>query len=157
TALPIWARNIGAPALVATLLNLAQRGYVEIREMAETRRGFFGEHQHVDYQFHRTAKPLDVAEPFERHLLEFLLEQSQSATTFTMSALKKAASRRAFHKWFSTWAKQVKSKGEATTFFEPYAAGALGFHVLTGLAIMVTGIVFCVRSRSPAGLPSIVG
>ena len=117
----LMSRHIGASALVATLLDLAHRGYLDIRETVESTHGFFGERQRVDYQFSRTAKPLTDLEPFERDLLGFLLKQSHSPTTFTMSALKSAASRRAFHKWFSTWSKQIKSRGEATTLFEPYA------------------------------------
>ena len=154
----LMSRNIGGSAIVATLLDLAHRGYLEIRETVETRNGFFGEKRQGDYRFDRTATPLDGLALFERDLLEFLLSHGDSPAGFTMSAIKKTASTRTnvFSKWFTTWSKKVKAQGEALAFYEPYAAGALTRNVLIGLTIVVTGIVFCVVSRSPAGVPAIL-
>ena len=155
----LMVRQIGGPAVVATLLDLARRGYLEICETVETRQGFFGEKRDVDYQFNRTGKALDTVQPFERDLLEFMLNQSDKPTGFTMSAIKKAARKRsrAFHKWFSTWSKSVKADSDARALYEPYDAGALTLNVVIGLAIAIAGITFCVMSRSPAGLPAVLG
>ena len=82
----LMSRHVSASAIVATLLDLADRGYLEIRETTNSKRGLFGERQATDYQFSRTAKPLESVEPFERDLLEFLLNRGEASTTFTMSA-----------------------------------------------------------------------
>ena len=152
-------RNVGGSAVVATLLDLAHRGFLEIRETVETTRGFFGEKRKVDYEFDRTSKPLDELEPFELDLLGFLLSKGDSPSGFTISAIKRTASKRAgeFRKWFTAWSKKVKAQGQVLAFYEPYATGAMSRNGAVGLVIAVLGVVFCVLSRSPVGLPAALG
>ena len=83
--------SIGGPAVVATLLDLARRGYFEIHQTLETTRGFSGEKYKDDYLFQRTAKPVNQLESFERDLMEFLLHHSDSPDGFRMSTIKKVS------------------------------------------------------------------
>jgi uncharacterized membrane protein len=152
----LMSRHVSASAIVATLLDVADRGYLEIRETTTSKRGLFGEREVTDYQFSRTTRPLESVEPFERDLLEFLLTRGESSTTFTMSALKSNRSRRALHKWFAAWAEKVKTQARTLGFFEPSAADALLFNFLIGVAIAVVGLALSITSRPSAGLPAIV-
>jgi uncharacterized membrane protein len=155
----LLSRTVDGSAIVATLLDLARRGYLEIRETTATKSGLFGKKEAVDYRFDRTAAPLEGVEPFERDLLAFLIRQGDGRSSFTMSALEKAASKRAsgFHTFFTAWVKQVKALGKARAFYEPYAAGAMGLNVAIGVAVALAGIAFCVVTQSPVGVPAILG
>src|SRR5688572_19067908 len=74
----LLSRTVGVYALVATLLDLAQRGYLTVRETERTSSGLFREKKTTDYEFALTARPLSALQPFERDAIEFLLHQAGS-------------------------------------------------------------------------------
>ena len=147
-------RTVGIPALVATLLDLAQRGYLTVRETERTSSGLFGEKSETDYEFTLSARPLATLQPFERDIIDFLLHQAGSATTFSMLHLKKAAAseRSTFRKWFQRWVAQVKEAGQEQGWFEP-SDGRPAICVLAGIAMAIVGVLLSAMSGSPAGVP----
>src|SRR5690606_27955449 len=49
----LMTRHVGGQAIVATLIDLSQRGYLTIEETARVSRGLFGERVTRDYRFRR--------------------------------------------------------------------------------------------------------
>jgi uncharacterized membrane protein len=153
-------RTVSGPSIVATLVDLANRGYLEIHESEKSSRSWFGKEKvEPDYRFELTAKPKNGIEGFERELLEFMMTEAGDSNAFTMSGLKKTASknRSKFQKWFRKWVKSVSEYGKTLGFYEPYPVGAMVFNALCGVAIAVVGVIVCVQTDSPGGIPAIVG
>lgn len=155
----LLTRTVGGPAIVATLLDLADRGYFTIRETTKVKSTFFGRREEKDYRFERTEKLWKDLEPYELDLAEFLITEVGDVTGFSMSGLKKTASksRSKFLKWFREWIKSVKKVGETFDFYEPYAKGAMIRNAGVGVVMIVLGAFFCFHSGSPAGVPAIAG
>ncbi|NIO28032.1 MAG: DUF2207 domain-containing protein [Candidatus Latescibacteria bacterium] len=155
----MFNRNVGASAIVATLLDLANRGYVEIEETTHEKKSWFGGlRKETDYRFVTGQKPISELEAYEKDLLDFLLNQAGTSSEFTLSGVKRTASknRSKFRKWFMEWIKQVKEHGKAFGFYEPIAVGSVVLNMLVGIAILVGGIVLSVVTDTAAGVPAMV-
>jgi len=155
----LFSRQVSPSSLVATILDLAERGYLEIHEKEIEKRGFFGRRKKVkDYEFFLSEKSVSELTHFEQDLLDFMLSKAGDGTVFTMAALKKAAQkdRTGFRKWFMNWKKLVKEAAKAEKFYEPYPVAVMVMNGLMGVAIFVTGMVLSATTDSPAGIPAII-
>ncbi len=155
----VFNRNVGATAIVATLLDLANRGYLEIEETTEEKKRWFGgTKKETDYRFFTGQKSISELEAYEKDLLDFLLNRAGTGSEFTLSGVKKTASknRSKFRKWFMKWIEQVKEHGKTFGFFEPIAVGPVVLNVLVGTAILSGGIVLSLVTDTAAGVPAIV-
>ena len=152
------SRTVGGSAIVATLLDLADRNYLEIEETVEEKNGWFGRRRKSDYRFFLAQKPVSDLTVFERDLLDFLLNVAGTGTEFTMSGLKKAASkqRTKFRKWFTAWVKQVKEYAKTFDFYEPHAVGPMVLNALVGVAIAAIGAGIMAATSSGAGVPALI-
>jgi uncharacterized membrane protein len=153
-------RTAGGPAVAATLLDLAARGYLEVRESVVTKKGLFGKtKRRVDYRFDVVAKSATDLLPFEQSLLSFVLTAAGDETGFSVLDLQKAASRNrsSFRKFFLSWNKQISEHCKSYGFFEPYAVGAMVTNALCGVGILGAGIAMSVLSTPLAGVPAIIG
>jgi uncharacterized membrane protein len=155
----VFRKTVGATAIVATLLDLAQRGYIEIEETTrQKKRWFGGTATETDYRFFAGDKPISELEAFEKDLLDFLLNRAGTGTEFTMSGVKKIASknRTEFRKWFMGWIKQVKERGKTFNFYERIAVGPVLLNVLVGLVILGGGVALSAVTETAAGVPAII-
>jgi len=155
----MFSKNIGPTAIVATLLDLANRGYIEIEETTHEKKSWYGgSREEPDYRFFIGDKPISELEAFEKDLLDFLLNRVGTGTEFTMSRVKKTASknRTKFHKWFMEWIKQVKEYGKTFGFYEPIAVGPVVLNVVVGIAILGGGIALSIVTDTAAGVPAMV-
>jgi len=153
-------RTAGGPAVAATLLDLANRGFLDVRESVVTKKGLFGKtKRRVDYRFDVLAKSASELLPFEESLLRFLLTAAGDETGFSIVGLQKAASRKrsSFHKFFLSWNKQISEHCKTYRFFEPYPVGAMVTNALCGAGILGAGIAMSVLSVPVVGVPAMVG
>jgi uncharacterized membrane protein len=152
-------RQVAATAIVATLVDLADRGYFTIKENEIERRSLFGTRTETDYEFERTDKLWSDMTSWELALAEFLITEVGDMSGFSMHALKKTArsNRTRFVKWFRSWQEQVKESAKEYNFFEPPPTGAMWRNALIGIAVCATGVVMSIHSSSPAGVPAIIG
>jgi uncharacterized membrane protein len=152
--------QIAGNALVATLLDLANRGHFEIIESEEEKRRFFGgTRTEKDFEFKLTDEALTELTAYETELVSFLMSRVGDGRSFKMSEMKKIASknRTEFRRWFMTWTKSVREAGKRLGFFESYPRGVVAINLIVGLSILAVGIILCVTSDSLAGLPAIIG
>jgi len=150
--------QLSAGALVSTLLDLARRGIIIIRE-EKKESGFLGwrwKKQEYVIQF-ETDKINDNRSRLRAHELELLRflqdEIAQGADSIPFSAIPK--SRRSFMKWFQQWRKRIKAMIADERYFDPKSVraairGSLGMLVLVGLGI------FAVFKIGEIGIPFIV-
>ncbi|MFH1754315.1 MAG: DUF2207 domain-containing protein [Candidatus Latescibacterota bacterium] len=154
----MFSKNVGASAIVATLLDLANRGYVEIEETTYEKKSWLkGLRKETDYRFFTGQKPISELTAYEKDLLDFLLNEAGTGSEFTLSGVKKTAakSRSKFRKWFMEWIQQVKEHGKTFGFYEPVAVGWVVLNVFVGIAILAGGIVLSVVTDTAAGVPVI--
>ena len=152
-------RTVTGPALVATLLDLANRGYFEIRESVTQKTNWRGRTQaESKFFFERTPKDAADLARHEAELLDFLLSKAGNASGFSMKQLQDVASKRRseFHQWFVKWGKRVEAAGTQAQFYEPYPTRAMVLNALMGVALVGAGILLSVLSASPVGLPAVV-
>jgi uncharacterized membrane protein len=152
--------QIAGNALVATLLDLANRGYFDIVESEEEKRTLFGGSKQVkDFEFKLTNDATTDLAGYEAELVSFLMSRVGNGRSFKMSEMKKTASkhRSEFRKWFVQWTKSVREEGKRLGLFEPYPPGPVAINLFAGLSILAVGIILCITSESPAGLPAIIG
>lgn len=152
-------RAVPARAMVATLLDLARRGHLRIRERIEEKTSLFGTaRQKSDFGFERTGKDAADLAPFETGVLEFLSGQAGDAAGFTLENVKRVARSRPhrFRRGFAAWGRQVKEAGARAGFFEPYAGAEMTWNAIMGACVLIGGIVLCALTRSPAGAPALI-
>ncbi len=154
----LMRRDVGPPAIAATLIDLARRGFLKIEESEKEKSGWLGVKKFLDYRIELTGKSLSGAAEYERDLVEFAIGAAGDGRGVWMSDFKKTAakSRTRFFKWFGRWRNKVKAVGKAQGFYEPYAVSALVANLACGLAILGFGVFCSVATRSPAGVPAIV-
>lgn len=149
----LTVRGVGAPAMVATLVDLSERGHLKITESRREKSGLFGRTSiERDYRFERVEGP-DTLRPFERDLLDFMVGSVGNGRAFSMSELKKHAgkNRSKVHKWFMSWSKMVKEAAQRENFYEPYEASAVVPNVVMGVFVFAAGIVMTALTQSPIG------
>lgn len=150
--------QLSAGALAATLLDLARRGIITIREENQEK-GFFGwRWKKQEYLIHfETDKINDNRSRLQAHELELLRflqdEIAQGAARIPFSAIPK--SRRKFLKWFQQWRKRIKAMVADQQYFDPESVraairGSLAMLVLAGIG------VFAVFKMGNAGIPFIL-
>lgn len=151
------SRGVSGQALVATLVDLSERGHLSITETPREAHGWFGSSKtKTDYRFDR-QKGRDELRDFERGLLDFACDEAGDGRSFTMAGFKSYASkhRSSVRRWFRGWSKQVKEAGRKEGFFEPYVAGAVVPNVIAGIAVAAAGVAISAVTSSPAGIPAI--
>jgi len=150
-------RTVAGPAVAATLLDLANRGHLEIRETVAESKGLFGRRKkRTDYRFDVVAKPLSDLAPFEQELLQFVLNEAGDASGFSIANLRKAAAskRLKFRKFFRSWGKSVETYCSSLRFFEPYPVTAMVTNAVFGALVIAAGVFMSISSLVYAGIPA---
>lgn len=156
----LLGRGAGGPVMVATLLDLAERGYLTVEETTTTRAGWFGrEKEETKFRFASTGENPGVLQPFEAELLEFVFNVCGNGREFTLADVKRTArkKRAKFRRWFMKWGKSARETAKREGFFEPVSAAAVAGNLILGLAVAGVGLAMSIRSDSPAGVPALVG
>jgi len=162
-----YAGQLGAGAMVATLLDLARRGFLQIQETKQQKRSLFGTSHKSVYTLKLNADQLQKQggdlQPHEQDLIELIFHNlAAGKDEIQLDQIKK--SRRFVIKWFKNW-KQiiVQSWGErsiydkdsikATAVFIAFSALLEGIGVFllikfgnVGVIALVAGIVLFVLS-----------
>jgi uncharacterized membrane protein len=137
-------REVSASALVATLMDLARRGFVTVREEAGERRKLFGGTQPVTryvWELDRAALATRREElnGYEAALLGFLFDElAAGADRIAVHELSKH--RRELTRFFGRWRNQVKERARALQLYEPQSLRGMNLSVLIGVILIVLGI-----------------
>lgn len=115
-------------SFTATLFDLARRGYMEIDDRIEEKRGLFGKKEEVetfiicrkDYQ--RDGSLLS----YEKELLDLLFkkisgQEGRKGASLTLDDLKKYLKKKPqeFQEWYLEWKKDIQNKAKSFKFIEP--------------------------------------
>jgi uncharacterized membrane protein len=143
----LHSRRIGGVALVGTMLDLAQRGILELREERTRKKSFWGGMKDVsEYHWDLRRAEWDARASgmtdYENSLIEFIFNDlAGGADSIPIDTIKKK--RRDFIKFFKKWKKLVEKAGKEKAWFDErsirggYYSLALGGGLILLTALLV--------------------
>jgi uncharacterized membrane protein len=137
-------RRISVGALIGSMLDLARRGFVKLREEQVEKKKLFGGTK-TESEYHWDLDRAHLTEhagellPYESALLEFLFsELAGGADSISLDEMKKK--RGEFVKFFRGWTKQVKHEGEKREWFNQHSIRGFYYSLALGIALMLLAI-----------------
>ena len=170
----LWQRPIDGQTFMATVLDLARRGYLQIEETPEAGR----RKDEADYAFirrERSESAGDKLSGYEQKLLSFLFERTER-DRISLTEIEEYVrdEKKDFREFWQEWSKEIDAEGKKYQFFEGnkrvywfLVPGTLLFigcgipfsldMFLTGIACLIMGLVtffmaaFGAERRTPQG------
>jgi len=137
-------RRISVGALIGTMLDLARRGFLRLREeQVEKKKIFGGTKMESKYHWdldrgHLDGHTGDLTD-YGRDILGFILDElAEGRDTISLDAMKKK--RRKFVKFFGKWTKQVKAEAEKHEWFDRRSIRGFYGGLIIGIAMMLLAI-----------------
>jgi uncharacterized membrane protein len=137
----------GAGAMVATMLDLARRGFLKIEEREVENRSIFGKSKKTIYILKLINKTYlekkDELLVFERDLIDFIFSTlAKGAEEIQLEDIKKSSSQ--VQKWFKNWKKMIKDQWGGGSFYEKSSVQGVIISVLISIAMIVLGIFIAI-------------
>jgi uncharacterized membrane protein len=154
------ARQVSGNALVATMMDLARRGFVVMREQpVAARRLFRGPKTVTEYSWVLQRARLDAQADelldYEAALLRFIFDElAGGADEIALKALQRR--RREFTRFFARWSRDVKAQGRARQLYDPESLRGQRYSIAIAIALCVLGAAAVVALQSPIALIAIV-
>lgn len=131
-------------AIIATILDLARRGYISIEQSSPPEKKWWGTKPpefvlRSIYQQKADDKLLD----FEKDLLSLIFTNlGKGETSVNFSAFRKESS--TVRKWFTEWKKLVENHLQHQPYYDRVSKRATVYSILTSLAILMAGILIVI-------------
>ncbi|OQX95579.1 hypothetical protein B6I21_04660 [candidate division KSB1 bacterium 4572_119] len=140
--------QIGAGAMVATMMDLARKGYLSIEEKIEEKKVLFTTVNKNIYtlKLHREKFNLSKGElaPHELDLVDFLFNQFGEGTSeINLDEIKNSRSK--VLKWFTHWKKLVKSQWGDKPIFDKSSVKGTIYCVIISIILIAAGIFTVIR------------
>ena len=137
-------RRISVGALIGTMLDLARRGFVKLREEQAEKKKIFGgtkleSEYHWDLDRGHLNEHAGELTNYERDILGFIFDKlAEGRDSISLDAMKKKRSE--FVKFFGKWTKQVKAEAEKHEWFDKRSIGGFYRGLFIGIAMMLLAI-----------------
>ncbi|MDZ7318535.1 MAG: DUF2207 domain-containing protein [candidate division KSB1 bacterium] len=150
--------QMGAGALIATIFDLARRGYLQLQETIQEKKILFGKYRKKIYtlqlmkdNYERDRNDLSA---HEREMVDFLFaDLAEGRSEIQMDELKD--SRRDVTKWFSQWKKSVVQAWGGSGFYEKQSIMGTVIAAVTAIIILIAGVLLMIR-LGPGGLIAMI-
>ncbi len=155
-----YSGQLNSGALVATLLDLARRGFLRLKEFVQPKRSIFGQAQRVNYRVHLNREFFNRHRAellaHERDMVEFLFEGlAGGGDQIDFDAIR--AARGKVMRWFVRWKDLIKQVwGDRPLYDRDSVKGTL-LAVLVAIIIVAAGIVLAVMFGVPGAVATIAG
>ncbi len=160
-------RSVGGPSMMATMMDLARRGFLEFREENELGTGFLGRekwktnHSWLLKRMHYRENGHQLAE-FEKMLISFVFEDladtqnsGSAAVSVDLETFKKKKSK--VQKFFGNWSKKVKEEAAAYDFFDQDSFQGRNQGMMLGGFLLVLALPMIPLVKVLALIPAIAG
>lgn len=137
-------RQVSGADLVGTMLDLARRGFVELREETIEKKSFWGGMKerpdyHWDLKRSHWEQHAGELKEYENSLLTFIFDElAHGRDSIALETIKNK--RRDFMKFFRDWRKSVSTLGEKEEWFDKESLRAAYYSGAIGLAMMLLAI-----------------
>jgi uncharacterized membrane protein len=134
------SREIYGGALVSTMMDLARRGYIRLREEQKEKKKLFGGMRTVtDYSWDLNSEymrqHLSKLEVYEHDLLKFIFEDlAEGRDSINLKEIKKQQTK--FTKFFRVWKKEVKKLGDERKWFDRESNRGMYYSLGIGIALL---------------------
>ncbi len=135
------SREIYGGALVSTMMDLARRGFINLREEQKEKKKLFGGTRTVtDYSWdlnreHWQAHHAEL-EVYENDLLEFIFEDlAGGRDSIDIKEIKKQQTK--FTKFFRKWKKEVKKLGDEKSWFDKESNRGMYYSLGIGIVMII--------------------
>lgn len=139
------SREVYGGALASTMMDLARRGFISLREEQEAKKSLFGGTIEVPsyvWGLNRSywQKNTRSLEDYEDDLLRFIFDDlAEGRDAIDLKAIKKQQSQ--FTKFFREWKKTVKRHGEARNWFDKESQKGMYYSLAAGIVMLIlTGV-----------------
>lgn len=147
------SRSVVASSLMATLMDLGRRGFVEFREEYVAKVGFLGRekweprHHWVLKTDHLEGHRAELL-PFETELLDFVFEEMTGQRTDTVDSRAFRKKRSKVRSFFGRWSRMVKKEGASRAWFaeESIKARNRALWMAAGLTALGVMLLFVVHA-----------
>ncbi|MBD3348814.1 MAG: DUF2207 domain-containing protein, partial [Candidatus Eisenbacteria bacterium] len=155
---------VTASDMVATIMDLARRGYLRIREEKHEDRSFLekmGGLPEYDYVIDLVNTDFSDLRRHESDLLHFLFSsQSARGDSLSLFEFKKEAQKRSrrFHSWFTKWKKKVVKEAERENILEKRSSRMTIVCAVVGGVVAGLGLLIVISTQALLGLvPLLIG
>ncbi len=138
-----YTGQMGAGAMVATLFDLARRGFLKIRERQTEKKSIFGTNVKTAYIIKLSKEHFEANQnklkAHERDLVDFLFNQLGSGNDeINFETIKKTD--RKFIEWFKEWKKNIKHEWGNKPFYEKQSVKGTVISVIFSVFLIIAGI-----------------
>ncbi|MCI0494629.1 DUF2207 domain-containing protein [candidate division KSB1 bacterium] len=137
----------GAGAMVATMLDLARRGFLKIEEQEVENRSIFGKSKKIIYSLKLNNETFQGNKeellPLERDMIDFIFATlAKGAEEIQLEDLKKSSSQ--VQKWFKNWKRMIEDQWGERSFYEKSSVHGVIISVLISILMIVLGIFIAI-------------
>ena len=127
--------SIANPEITATLLDLADRGVLELRDAVAVEHHLLGDKEKRTYQLVLHREKYDSLQPHEKALVDFLIGDMGSDGAVTIEELRESAKDdpKTFREDMQAWKKAVSALGRARGYFESSGKAAAVVSAVVGV------------------------
>jgi len=152
----LYRGQLGGRALVGTLFDLAQRGFLKIKEEMKTKKGIFGSSKNRLYflELNRdfNSKNKGDLRDFEQSLLAFIFDDlAEGNDMIDFKTLKKRRSR--FIRWFRQWKQEVEELGKDQLYWEKDSLKARNQGIVVSIILIAVTVVSAILIGTWAFVP----
>lgn len=139
------SRRVSGGALIGTMLDLARRGLVNLREESEEVKRFWGgTRKSTEYYWDLDRSKWDRSEAdmldFEKSLIRFIFDDlAEGADSISLDKIKKK--RRAFTKFFGQWKTEVERTGSQRGWFDTRSIRGMYYSLAVGGSMVGLAVV----------------
>lgn len=155
-----YTGQIGAGAMVATLFDLARRGFLKIEEGQTETKSIFGTNVKTAYLIRLSKEHFEVNQnklkAHESDLIDFLFNQLGAGNDeINFETIKKAD--RKFIEWFKEWKKIIKHEWGDKPFYEKQSEKGTVVSVIYSVFLIIAGIFGLIFLGEPGTIALISG
>jgi len=133
--------------LVATIMDLARRGFLKIKETTAAKKGLFSSSKSYDYVIEHLSKDETSLKPFEQNLINYLFSKigasAGTTNTVSMDQIEDYAKShtRSFQNFINKWKNQVIAQSKQYGFIESTGTYIMYLNIAIAIILMATGFL----------------
>jgi uncharacterized membrane protein len=152
--------QMGSGAMVATLLDLGRRGFIEIEEIQQQKKSLFGTFQKTKYNLKLIPgafnKQKNELADYEMDMLQFIFQNlAAGSNEIQFDEIKN--SRRRVMKWFGKWKESIKAEWGNRPLYDKSSIKGTVISAIISLLIVVLGILILINFGIPGVFAVISG
>lgn len=155
-----YSGQIGSGALVATMLDLASRGFLKIDAIQQTKKSIFGTFRKTKYNLKLVPEAYEKNKnelaAHEQDMIQFIF-QNLAAGNEEIQLDEIKDSRRHVMKWFSQWKKLIKSEWGNKPFYDKSSIKGTVISAIISILIIVSGTLIVIYFDVPGAIAVVAG